>query len=213
MNKQNHSPKTIEEETVMEYPEIWKSTTYIPSGVTYAEGELLYTLSQTAHRSKSGSVMEIGSYLGKSAIIMASTGLVVCIDHHRGNSEHQIGQPRCRPGTVVNGQVNTFPLFKQNLEKAGVWQNVNPVITDHLTAISTLDTSLFPVAVLFVDAEHSYETTCSIISNWRERVEGHILFHDCNNDFPEVSLAIRDSGLGTPVIQVDSIWGFEFKKK
>jgi predicted O-methyltransferase YrrM len=197
----------------MKYPEIWKSTTYIPSGVTYAEGELLYTLSQTAHRSESGSVVEIGSYLGKSAIIMASTGPVVCIDHHRGNSEHQIGQPRCRPGTVVNGRVNTFPVFKQNLEKAGVWQNVIPVIADHVTAFSTLDTSLFPIAMLFVDAEHSYEITCSIIATWASRVKGLILFHDCNDDFPEVAQAISDSGLGKPVIQVDSIRGFEFKKK
>lgn len=195
----------------MEYQEIWQSTKGIPSGVTYQEGELLYRLAHEIHLNPCGSVVEIGAYLGKSTIIMASTGPVISIDHHRGNREHQIGQSRCRPGTVINGRVDTFPLYKENLERAGVWQNVIPVTTDHLTALSIMDSSYFPVALLFVDAEHSYETTTSIISTWRNRVKGTVLFHDCNEHFPEISRAVLDASWGAPDFMVDSIWGYKIE--
>lgn len=193
----------------MDYPKLWKATLHIPSGITFAEGEMLFRLSRDVHGDQTGSVVEIGAYLGKSTIFLAATGQIYSVDHHRGNKEHQLGQPRCRPGTIINGHVDTYPLYKANLEKANLWQNVVPVVTDHLTAVSYLDSSVFPVGLLFIDAEHSYEATHSIIDTWANHTRGYIVFHDYCADFPDVIRAVDDAALGQPIFRIDTMIGFE----
>ena len=192
----------------MDFSEVLQVTREITSGISNAEAALLYRLAEEAHRRRTGSVVEIGAYLGKSTIILAATGQVYSIDHHRGNNEHQPGRNRCRPGTVINGYVDTYPLFKNNIEKTGLWHNVVPVITDHLTALSYLDESVFPVSLLFVDAEHSYLTTTSIIDTWIPRTRGIVLFHDYCTDFPEVIHAVDNAQMGEKVHYVDTIVSF-----
>jgi MMP 1-O-methyltransferase len=192
----------------MNYQEVLQHTNKITSGVTDAEASLLYHLAEEAHLSSVGTVVEIGAYTGKSTIILAATGLVYSIDHHRGNTEHQLGQPRCRPGTVIDGHVDTYPLFKSNVQATGLWHNVVPIITDHLTALSHLNSQVFPVSLLFVDAEHSYETTISIIELWIPHVQGIVVFHDYCDDFPEVIRAVNDAQLGVPTHHIDSLVGF-----
>jgi len=195
----------------MDFQTVWAATQHIVSGITVAEAQVLYDLSNEVHKSKVGSVVEIGAYTGKSAILLAATGFMWSIDHHRGNTEHQPGQSRCRPGTVIGGRVDTFPLFEANLVKAGLWDQVHPLIMDHLTALSAIPATALPVALLFIDAEHSYEATKSIIETWAPRVEGVILFHDYCDDFPGVVLAVNDTKaqLGVQILQVDSLIGFD----
>jgi hypothetical protein len=192
----------------MDYQEVLRLTNKITSGVTEAEGALLYQMAEKAHRLRMGSVVEIGAYTGKSTIILAATGFVYSIDHHRGNTEHQPGQPRCRPGTVIDGRVDTYPLFRSNVQAAGLWHNVVPIITDHLTALSHLNSQAFPISLLFVDAEHSYETTISIIETWVPHMQGTVFFHDYCDDFPEVIRAVNDAQLGVATHRVDSLIGF-----
>jgi len=196
----------------MNYLRLWDATLAIPSGVSIGEGELLYRLSEEILKENTGSVVEIGAYLGKSTIFLSATGLVYSIDHHRGNKEHQIGQPRCRPGTVIDGRVDTYPLYKTNLEKIGLWQNVVPVVTDHITALSYLDASVFPIRLLFIDAEHSYKATQSIIETWIPHIQGYIIFHDYCSDFPEVIRAVDEAQLGEPTFKQDTMIVFDTRR-
>lgn len=194
----------------MDLAEALHATRSIVSGVTLAEATLLYELADAVHRAGNATVVEIGAYTGKSTILLGATGTVFSVDHHRGNAEHQPGQSRCRPGTVVDGRVDTYQLFRGNLQAAGLWENVIPVVTDHLTALSRLKDQAFPVGLLFVDAEHSYEATTSIIDTWVRRGVGTVLFHDYCDEFPEVIAAVDDAKLGPVAYRVDSIIGFSF---
>jgi predicted O-methyltransferase YrrM len=188
--------------------EALQATAHIPSGVTDAEARLLYRLASEAHRLSRGSVVEIGAYLGRSTIVLGAAGRVHSIDHHRGNTEHQLGRPRCRPGTVVDGCVDTYPAFLRNVRAAGVASNVIAIVADHLTGLSSMDPTAFPVALLFVDAEHSYVATTSIIESWIPRTDGVVLFHDYCAEFPEVVSAVDDAGLGEMILHIDTTVGF-----
>jgi len=192
----------------MEFEQVLDYTVGIISGVTAAEARVLYDLSAEAHREGKGSVVEIGSYTGKSAIILSATGLIYAIDHHRGNAEHQPGQPRCRPSVMIEDRVDTFPIFKANLIRAGLWDQVTPVVTDHITALQLLGSEAFPVAFLFADADHSELGTRLLIDLWRDKIKGVIAFHDYCPDFPGVVAAIDGVNLGAPLFQVDSLIGF-----
>jgi len=191
------------------FDEALRATDGITSGLTKAEANLLYQLSEQVHRQKSGSVLEIGAYLGKSTILLAATGPVFSVDHHRGNSEHQIGQPRFRPVTLTNGEVNTYPHFQENIARAGVSDNVIALVADHRAALSVLDSSSFPISLLFVDAEHSYEETKAVIDLWIPYVKGVALFHDYCDEFPGVIRAVDDSFFGSFSYHVDTLVGFQ----
>jgi len=149
----------VKREDAMDYGEVVQLTSGIVSGVKETEGLLLYQLLADTHRPAVGTVDEIGAYTGKSTIILAATGAV---DHHRGNAELQLGQPRCRLGTVIHGRVDTCPLFEANVQR-GTLAKRTPIITDRLTDLAHLREQIYPISVVFVDAEHSYETTVSII--------------------------------------------------
>lgn len=81
---------------------------------------------------------------------------------------------------------------------------------DHLAALSAIPATALPIGLLFVDAEHSYETTMSIIRTWLPRVQGNISFHDYCDDFPGVVRGVDESRtiLGKQVLQVHSLIGF-----
>jgi MMP 1-O-methyltransferase len=194
--------------TYKSFEDAYQATIGIVSGVTLDEARLLYELSNQVHQNKLGSVVEIGSYLGKSTIILAATGKVYAIDHHRGNSEHQIGQPRFRPNTLFNGEVFTYPRFLENLQKAGIAENVTPIVEHHQAAFSTLDSSAFPIGLLFVDSEHTYEAIRDVIRLWMPKINGFILFHDYCADFPGVMKAVNENIVGAPVYTVDSLVGY-----
>jgi predicted O-methyltransferase YrrM len=196
------------EDGIVEFEQALAHTAGIVSGVKAAEARVLYDLAAQAHRAKSGAVIEIGSYTGKSAVLLSATGPIYAIDHHRGNAEHQPGQPRCRPAVLVEDRVDTFPLFKANLTKAGLWDRVTPMVTDHITALQLLPASAYPVALLFADADHSELGTRLLIDLWRGKMRGVMAFHDYCAEFPGVMAAIDGAGFGPPLFQVESLIGF-----
>lgn len=199
------SSKPWEDER-MDFEQALACTVGIRSGITVREARTLYELAIVARRS--GSIVEIGSYTGKSTILLSASGPVYAIDHHRGSVEHQPGQPRCRPGTLVVDQVDTYPIFKANLTRATLWEHVIPVVTDHITALQLLRAEVFPIALLFVDADHSELGTRVVIDLWRDRVQGVIAFHDYSSDFPGVMKAVDGAGFGAPYVLDDSLIAF-----
>jgi len=195
----------------MDFDSVWGKTLGIVSGVTKAEARALYDLSSTVHQASSGTIVEIGSYTGKSTALLAATGTIWSIDHHRGNSEHQPGQERCRPGTVVEEHVDTFPVFKKNMQTLGLWERVRVLVMDHLSALAVMPTESFPIRMLFIDAEHTYEANLSIINTWLPRTRGVIAFHDYCKEFPGMIASIDQSrnGLGAEVAKVGSLIVFD----
>lgn len=199
----------------MDFDLVWERTQDIVSGVTKAEAQILYDLSSRVRQAPSATVAEIGSYTGKSTAVLATAGPVWSIDHHRGNSEHQPGQDRCRPGTLVDGRVDTFPVFKRNLQELGLWEQVNVLVMDHLSALAVMPAGAFPIGLLFVDAEHTYEANLSIINTWCPRVQGIVAFHDYCDEFPDMVVSIDSSRhlLGAEIAHVGNLIVFDTRER
>lgn len=129
-----------------------------------------------------GLVLELGSFAGRSTVVLArSARLVVAVDHHRGSPEHQPGGAAFVEGSLDrDGLVDSSFQFLRNLTDYGVRERVIPVVGRGLEAIALMKDELFDLA--FIDADHSEEATYALGAAAARvvRAEGWLLFHDCN---------------------------------
>jgi len=137
--------------------------------LTDAEGELLFSLA--AHCPPSATIVEIGSWQGKSTIWIASGarrigGHVFAIDPHEGSLE----DPAAR----------TLEFLKTNLADAGVTDIVTPVV-----ARSEEATGRVPVGcdLLFIDGDHTAPGVRRDLEIWvpNLRAGGAVAMHDVLN--------------------------------
>jgi predicted O-methyltransferase YrrM len=118
-------------------------------------------------------VVEIGSFRGRSAIVLASAGAaVVCVDPHAGSDRG----PQEIAADADRGAAD-LEAFRANLAQAGVADRVR-----HVRAFSdaALDAVPGPVDVLFVDGAHRFRPARDDLVRWGDRVRagGRMLVHD-----------------------------------
>jgi predicted O-methyltransferase YrrM len=123
-----------------------------------------------------GRIVEIGSYRGRSAIVLASsapaTAEVVAIDPHAGNDRG----PRQWTGTADEGEAD-HRAFRANLERAGVAERVRHVRARSQDALGDVDGA---IDLLYVDGAHGYGPAVADLRDWGARVApgGTLLVHD-----------------------------------
>lgn len=121
-------------------------------------------------------VVEIGSYHGRSAIVLASAAPegveIVAIDPHAGNDRG----PQQIVGTVDEGQADN-DRFNANLERAGVRDRVRHVRHPSQGALEHVEGE---VELLYIDGAHRYGPALEDIQRWGDRVArgGTLLIHD-----------------------------------
>ena len=121
-------------------------------------------------------VVEIGSYRGRSAILLAGAAAdgvaVVAIDPHAGNDRG----PQQIHGSAGEGQAD-HEAFMANLARAGVGERVRHVRRPSQEALDAVDG---PVDLLYVDGAHRYRPARDDIERWGARVRpgGTLLIHD-----------------------------------
>jgi predicted O-methyltransferase YrrM len=121
-------------------------------------------------------IVEIGSYRGRSAIVLAraaSDGVaVVAIDPHAGTDR---GPQEIR-GSAAAGEAD-HRAFLANLERAGVAGAVRHVRAPSQEALGAVEG---PVDLLYVDGAHRYRPARDDIARWGARVrpDGTLLLHD-----------------------------------
>jgi MMP 1-O-methyltransferase len=146
------------------------------------EGLLLY---RYAHeRLPHGPVLEVGTYCGKSAIYLGAAarevgGTVVTVDHHRGSEENQAGWEHHDP-TLVDpdlGLMDTLPVFRATLARAGLEQYVVAVVGQSATVAALWAT---PLSMLFVDGGHAEEHAQNDYTGWARWLMpgGLLVIHD-----------------------------------
>ncbi len=147
-----------------------------------AEGLALHRLA--CERLPHGPVVEIGTYIGKSAVYLGAAarevgGVVFTVDHHRGSEENQAGWEHHDP-TLVDpdtGRMDTLPFFRRTIEEAGLEDVVVAVVGASATVSAHWRT---PVSLLFIDGGHGNEPAHADYHGWARWVmrDGLLAIHD-----------------------------------
>lgn len=122
-----------------------------------AKGWLYDDEAECLHRLAVGcyDVVEIGAYCGKSSIWLGDaveeTGFVWSVDPHRGNVEMREGGSCYDADVWTDDRIDTFPLWRRNIEAAGLSGVVLPVVTGSLTFAAAFPTS---PDLVFIDGDH-----------------------------------------------------------
>src|SRR5206468_284754 len=123
-----------------------------------------------------GTIVEIGSYRGRSAIVLArasgGSARVVAIDPHAGNDRG----PQQIHGSSEEGEADNR-AFRANLDRAGVAAAVRHVRRPSQDA---LDDVAGQVDLLYVDGAHRFRPARDDVARWGARVKpgGALLVHD-----------------------------------
>lgn len=141
-----------------------------------------------------GTIVEIGSFRGRSTIVLASGSRpdveVIAIDPHAGNDRG----PQEIEGYDAEA-ADDHAVFEANLKGAGVRDRVR-----HLRAFS--DDALADVEgeidVLYIDGAHRYGPARADIRSWGSRVDdgGAMLIHDSFSSIGVTGAILRELLLG-----------------
>ncbi len=152
------------------------------------EGLALYRAAieagKRAASDKLATIIEIGSYCGKSTIYLgaaaAETGtVVITVDHHRGSEEMQAGWEHHDEEMVDNqsGRFDSLQHLRQTLEAAHLEETVIAVVGDSPTVAAHLDTL---VSMVFIDGGHGTEPAHTDYECWTSKLAsgGTLAIHD-----------------------------------
>lgn len=171
------------ERTSPEFTQALTRTCEIEGFTSPIELSLLY---QLARATDSGAIVEIGSYLGRSTVVLANAERdsggesIVAVDPHTAALGYRGEQPQ-----------NTLTEFLANIERAGVTSFVRLMHMKSAQAAAEWDGS--PVRLLFVDGWHSYEAVIEDVSGWAPFFgEGTCVVFDDFLPSPGVRSAVRE---------------------
>jgi predicted O-methyltransferase YrrM len=146
------------------------------------EGRRLYDVAIDAGRM--GPCLEIGSYCGKSTLYLGAAcrdqnTVLFAVDHHTGSEEQQPGEGYFDPSTYDYrfNRIDTFPLFRQTLFRAGLMDTVVPIVAPSALAARFWGT---PLSLVFIDGGHSDAAAYGDYSVWAGHIMpgGFLLIHD-----------------------------------
>lgn len=158
---------------MIDFSTAWASVADVDGWMTDGQARALYDASASAP--EGGTIVEIGSFQGRSTIILASAApdgvTVTAIDPHAGNDRG----PQEIEGYADDAE-SDHARFNANLQRAGVADRVR-----HLRMFS--DEALGEVAeidVLYIDGAHRYGPALADIRQWGAKVRpgGTMLIHD-----------------------------------
>ena len=133
-------------------------------------------------------VVEIGSWVGQSALRWAKPGvLVYCVDHWMGNSDDNLG--------TIAKELGGDEVYRTFVRNTGpkLMHSIIPVVGD-----SEWVSSWWTVKadIVYIDAMHDYESVKADIAHWAPHVAtgGLLCGHDFSWKFPGVERAVKESG-------------------
>ncbi|HEX7165776.1 MAG TPA: class I SAM-dependent methyltransferase [Acidimicrobiales bacterium] len=170
-----------------DFASLWAAIADVEGWLTEAQARRLHDRARVLRPGQR--IVEIGSYRGRSAIVLASSAPegveVVAIDPHAGNDRG----PREIHGTHDEGQADN-DAFWQNLRSAGVADRVThvrkPSDAAHGDVAGEID-------LLYVDGAHRYAPALGDIRRWGARVApgGTMLVHDSFNSVGVTGAQLR----------------------
>ena len=132
------------------------------------EGLALYEAGLDGART--GPLLEVGGYCGKSAVYLGAAArerntILYSIDHHRGSEEHQIGEEYHDPRLLDadGSRIDTLPVFRATIASAGLEEAVVAVVGWSGTIAANWST---PLGLAFIDGGHSEEAARTDYEGW-----------------------------------------------
>jgi hypothetical protein len=156
------------------FDEVFQSIEDVQGWMTRNQARRLWD--RASELSSGDRVVEIGSYHGRSAIVLATaapTGVqVVCIDPHGGNDRG----PQQFEGEFEEGQ-RDHEHFVGNLKRAGVLDRIRHIRKASQDAAGDVQGD---VELLYIDGAHRYNPAKADIERWGAKVgpNGVLLIHD-----------------------------------
>lgn len=159
--------------------EAWQAARNIPGFLVEEEARFLGLIAACAPRS--GTIFEIGSFKGKSTVMLAKVarhyglGQVVAVDPHNFNSA-ELEEHRTVPGA------SSYKEFLNNLEAAGVSSQVevHRAFSSEIAAAWNR-----PIRFLWIDGDHGYQGAKADFDGFIHHLipEGIVAFHDALHAF------------------------------
>lgn len=161
---------------------VWRAFTEADGFMPQDEARALYAAALDG--AVTGPLVEIGTYLGKSAILLAAAARLrarklVTVDHHRGSEEHQEGWEYHDPTLVDRevGLIDTLPRARRALALAGVERDVVLIVGSSPEVAALWST---PLGFVFIDGGHTDEAAAADYEGWAGLVApgGILAIHD-----------------------------------
>lgn len=144
----------------------------VPGFLPVDEAETLYEAA--ARYSDNGTIVEIGTYCGKSTVWLggaarARNSVVYTVDHHHGSEEHQPGWEYHDTALVdeVTGRFDTVTEFRRTMARAGVEDVVVAIVGDSAQASRIWRA---PIDLLFIDGGHTEAAARRDYEGWAKWV-------------------------------------------
>jgi predicted O-methyltransferase YrrM len=175
------------------FEEVFASVAEVQGWMTRDQARRLWDRASELHGGDR--VVEIGSYHGRSAIVLASAApvgvQVICIDPHGGNDRG----PQQYEGEIAEGQ-RDHETFVANLRRAGVIDRIRHLRKASQDAVGDVQGD---VELLYIDGAHRYNPARADIERWGAKVVsgGTMLIHDSFSSVG-VTLAIGSTLLTGP---------------
>ncbi|MGW6915414.1 class I SAM-dependent methyltransferase [Kitasatospora sp. NPDC054939] len=148
------------------------------------EGLALYAAAVEAAGRTGLPLLEIGTYCGRSAILLAAAArehgtVALTVDHHRGSEEQQPGWEYHDP-TLVDpevGLMDTLPRFRRTLHAAGLEEHVVALVGRSPQIAAAWGGR---VGLVFIDGGHTDEHATGDYEGWVPHLapEGLLVVHD-----------------------------------
>jgi hypothetical protein len=163
------------------------------------EGQARRLWDRAASVPPGGRIVEIGSYRGRSTVVLALAGEgaeVVAIDPHAGNDRG----PQEIEGYEDEAEADNR-AFRENLMRVGVTERVRHLRLPSSEALGSLSG---PVDLLYVDGAHRYGPASDDIARWGARLGagGTMLVHDSFSSVGVTLALMRLMFLGTSFVYV-----------
>jgi predicted O-methyltransferase YrrM len=173
------------------------------------EGYTLYRLARDGEGA--GAIVEIGSWMGRSTAWLAAGSmarnreLVYAVDTFDGGPAL-----KAEDYPVLKEKGTTYHAFEDNLERLGLLDHVEPIVSDSRAAAAKWDRG--GVRLLFIDGDHSYEAVKADLEAWLPHIvpSGYIAFDDVHDHYPGVQRltaeATADNGPLKRILSIGKIW-------
>ncbi len=142
-------------------------------------GDVLYLFRKAANLPPNATIVEVGSFMGLSSIVMAHALIanqnegarLYCVDTWQGSPEHQQME--------VVKEEKLYDIFIRNIQDAGVDHIICPVRKRSTEAAA--DFADESADLIFIDGDHSFEACYADLKAWYPKLKpgGILIGHDC----------------------------------